>query len=400
MTRDLGTKGQSIILPMSLVRKAFVCTGAAVLAAGIGYSTLHEYVRAAAFVIQAADMEGVVSAIADVETSAVSERTLRIPWRGGELPARWYSTDATGHSPILLVPGVHAAGLDEPRLVGVARDLASVGHPVLTTELSDLKQYAITGRSTDMIEDAAVWLSKQPDLAPGGRVGMMGISFAGGLSIVAAGRSPLAGRVEFVMSFGGHGDLPRTLRYLCTGEQPDGTRRPPHDYGVAIILLGVADRVVPADQVQPLRQAILSFLEASRLDMVDKTRSQAEFARARAITEDLPEPSRTLMQHVNDRDVAKLGPVLLPHVSALGGDPELSPSRSRAPAAPVYLLHGSDDNVIPAVESELLVAELRQRGVVVHQLTTPLITHAEVDRPPSLGEMWRLVRFWGNLLDE
>jgi hypothetical protein len=133
MTRDIGTKGQSIILPMSLVRKAVVCTGAAVLAAGIGYVVLHEYVRAAAFVIQAAGMEGVVSAIADIETSAVSERTLRIPWRGGELPARWYSADNASHSPILLVPGVHAAGLDEPRLVGLARDLASVGHHVLTT---------------------------------------------------------------------------------------------------------------------------------------------------------------------------------------------------------------------------------------------------------------------------
>ena len=37
-----------------------------------------------------------------------------------------------------------------------------------------------------MIEDAALWLSPQRDLAPDGRVGMMGISFAGGLSIIAA----------------------------------------------------------------------------------------------------------------------------------------------------------------------------------------------------------------------
>ena len=71
---------------------------------------------------------------------------------------------------------------------------------------------------------------------------MMGISFAGGLSIVAAGRPALRDRVAVVLSLGGHGDLPRTLRYLCTGIQPDGERLPPHDYGVVIILLGVADR--------------------------------------------------------------------------------------------------------------------------------------------------------------
>ena len=73
------------------------------------------------------------------------------------------------------------------------------------------------------------------------------------------------------MSFGGHGDLPRTLRYLCTGIQPDGSQRPPHDYGVVIILLSVADQVVPPDQVEPLRKVILTYLEASRLDLVDKT---------------------------------------------------------------------------------------------------------------------------------
>jgi dienelactone hydrolase len=385
---------------MRHVRRVTLLVGIPIILLAAGYAALHEYIRAATFVVQAAGMNGVVAAAADLQSSPVVERDVRIRWRGGELPARWYSAGPVDHVPILLVPGVHAAGIDEPRLVGVARDLASVGHPVLTTELADLKQYAITVRSTDMIEDAAAWLVQQRDLAPDGRIGMMGISFAGGLSVVAAARPSIRDRVDLVMSFGGHGDLPRTLRYLCTGDQPDGTARPPHDYGVAIILLGVAERVVPADQVQLLRNAILTFLEASRLDMVDKSRSQAEFTRARELATALPEPSRTLMGHVNDRDVSRLGPILLPHVSAMGGNPALSPSRSEPPAAAVYLLHGADDNVIPAVESVLLARELRERNVRVHHLITPLITHAEVDRPPTLAEIWSLVRFWGNLLDE
>ena len=364
------------------------------------YQAFDEYVRAAAFVVRAAGMHGTVATITALETQSVSERDLRIPWRGGELPARWYSAANPRTLPVLLVPGVHAAGIDEPRLVGVARDLAAVGHPVLTTELADLKRYAITARSTDMIEDAAAWLAQQRDLAPSGRIGMMGISFAGGLSIVAAGRPALRDRVQFVMSFGGHGDLPRTLRYLCTGQQADGSVRPPHDYGVAIILLGLADRAVPTEQVEPLRSAILTFLEASRLDMVDKARSQAEFARARELATTLPEPARQLMGYVNDRDVKNLGPILLPHLAELGGDPSLSPSRSAPPSATVYLLHGADDNVIPAVESVLLTGELRQRSVRVEHLVTALITHAEVDRPPTAGEVWTLVRFWGKLLDE
>jgi dienelactone hydrolase len=358
------------------------------------------YLRAASFVVRAAGMQGYARAASEIHLGEFDERALTIPWRGGEVRGRVYIPRGESDRAMLLVPGVHAAGVDEPRLVQFARDLASVGHTVLTAELTDLTQYRITPRTTDMIEDAAIWLSRQPTLAPDARVGMMGISFAGGLSIVAASRPALRDRVAFVTSFGGHGDLPRTLRYLCTGIQPDGEHRPPHDYGVAIILLSVAERVVPAEQAEPLRAAILAFLEGSRLDLVDKAGSAAEFRRAHALADALPEPARTLMGYVNDRDVIRLGRLLLPHVTELGDDRTLSPARDAAPAAPVYLLHGTDDNVIPAIESSLLAETLRERGVQVHQLATPLITHAEVDRSSTAPAMWRLVSFWAALLAE
>jgi acetyl esterase/lipase len=227
---------------------------------------------------------------------------------------------------------------------------------------------------------------------------MMGISFAGGLSVVAAGRPALANHVVAVLSLGGHGDLPRTLRYLCTGIDANNQHRPPHDYGVVIILLGVADRVVPAEQVAPLREAVLSFLEASKLDLIDKAASAAEFERARVLASALPEPARTLMNYVNARDVAHLGTILLPHTTALGGDPALSPERSPSPSAPVYLLHGSGDNVIPAAETMSLARNLTERGAYVHALVTPLITHAEVDRAAGVSDAWALVGFWSDVL--
>src|SRR5262249_39929370 len=158
----------------------------------------------------------------------------------------------------------------EPRLVGLATELSASGIRIVTPDIPDLSQFAITPAITDAIEQSAGWLAGQPQFAPDGRVGMMGISFSGGLSVVAAGRPSRQGRVAYVFSFGGHGDLPRVLRYLCTGVEPAppgsgsaleqvrlkpdatdsrGTRPQadlaqaprPHDYGVAVILLGTAD---------------------------------------------------------------------------------------------------------------------------------------------------------------
>lgn len=384
---------------MARRRKAFAVL-AVPLALGAMFLASYDHIRAAAFLIQAADIAGPVGTVAEWQTVEVTESPTQIPWRGGVLSGRVYEPSDPDDVPVLLVPGVHAGGIDEPRLVQFARDIASMGRTVVTAELPDLKAYRISPRSTDMIEDAGIWLSSSSGYASGGGIGMMGISFAGGLSLVAGSRPSLRDRVAFVLSFGGHGDLPRTLRYLCTGAVSTGVGRPPHDYGVAIILLGVADQMVPAPQAQPLRDAILAFLNASHVDVWDKTEAAVEFARAGAMAEALPEPARTLMNYVNARDVKRLGPLLLPHVMELGSAEALSPSKSPAPPFPVYLLHGADDNVVPAAESELLAESLRARGAEVYRVATPLITHAEIDRSWSAGPVWELVKFWGNLLSE
>lgn len=382
-------------------RPATLVTLAALGALGIVAATVgRDYVRGASFVIEAAGIEGWPRTVVSLSAgNAYRLDSVQIPTRHASLAARVFASDGAARGAVLLVPGVHAGGIEEPRLVGFAEDLAARGFIVVTAELPDLKQYLITPRSTDMIEDAARWLSEQRNLAPDGRVGLIGISFGGGLSIVAAGRPSIRDRVAFVLSFGGHGDLPRTLRYLCTGVLADGGAHPPHDYGVVIILLGVADRMVPADQVTRLRDGIRTFLEASHVDMVDKARARTIFDRAQAMAAAMPEPSRSLMTAVNDRDVAGLGPRLLPHVEALGADPTLSPVDAPAPLAPVFLLHGADDNVIPALESTRLADHLRPH-TVVRVLLTPLITHAEVNRPADWGEIWKLVSFWTDVLDE
>ena len=226
----------------------------------------------------------------------------------------------------------------------------------------------------------------------------MGVSFAGGLSVVAAGRARIRDHVAFVMAFGGHGDLQRTLRYLCTGVQADGAMRPPHDYGLVVVLLNLAPALVPPDQVDSLRHGISLFMRASHIAMVDQAHAATVFAEGVAHEATLPEPSRALLHAVNTRDVALLGKVLLPVVEQTVLPDAVSPASSPAPRAPVFLLHGADDNVVPSIESRLLGDDLRARGVEVHELITPLITHAEVDRPPTAREVWALIRFWGAML--
>ncbi|HYO55240.1 hypothetical protein [Archangium sp.] len=357
------------------------------------------YVRGLSLVARVAGMDdGLAGRVSRWGTGPVSEEDARIPSRHGPLRARLFRPEHPRGRTVLLTPGVHADGIDEPRLVKLARALSAGGLTVITPELPDLLLYQITPREPDMLEDAALWSSAQPELAPDGRVGLMGISFAGGLSVVAAGRPSLADKVAFTFSLGGHGELSRVLAFLCTGAEPGGQHREPHDYGVAVILLNVAGQLVPPEQVEPLRAGILTFLSASHLTLRDARRAEETFARARRMQSEMPEPSATLLKYVNERDVAALGPLLLPYTKSFASDPSLSPERSPAPPSPVYLLHGTDDSVIPAIESVLLARWLEPR-TEVQLLLTPLISHAELDRRKDLADVWRLVAFWARLLD-
>jgi hypothetical protein len=380
------------------------------------------YVDSLALIARVANMPGALHTVAEWRADPyVADDIRQIPTRHGPVDVRIYRpANGASRRPVTLVPGVHMDGIREARLVGMAEDLAASGFTVLTVASPDLQRFRITPESTDIIEDAALWLAAgQGGTVPpsdDGKIGMFGISFSGGLSIVAAGRPQLRDKVNYVMALGGHGDLPRVMRYLCSGSAPampalgDGARdiagaehvtiKPPHDYGVAVVLSSLAEHVVPPEQVVPLQQGILTFLTASSLDMVDKPRAEVEFKRARDYEDTLAEPSRTYMKYVNDRAVDKLGPVLLPVVESLAGRGEhtaLSPERSPAPSAAVYLMHGAEDNVIPSVETVLLANYLRGK-TEVHAVLSALVTHAEVDRSAAAIEVWRLVTFWKSLM--
>jgi dienelactone hydrolase len=379
---------------MRLTKRSLVTVTLIAIALVLASPSLNAYLRATSFVVRAAGMHGWwADPVSGIGTGPFTWEDTTIETRAGRIRARIYRPARASRRAVLLTGGVHAKGIDEPRLMKFAGDLAIGGTPVVTAEVPDLLQYRITPALTDTIEDAAAWAAAQPTIAPDGRIGLFGISFAGGLSISAAGRPRLRDHVAFVLSLGGHGDLARVAHFLCTGKEPDGSYHKPHDYGVVIALVNLADQVVPAEQVEPLRRAIVTFLTASHLDMVDKPAAALEFAHAREQQRALPEPAATLMAYVNDRNVQALGTTLLPHVATFAKDPSLSPEIAPGVTAPVFLIHGADDNVVPPIESRLL-AERLSKQTEVHLLVTPLITHAEVDRNAGTSDVWRLIRFW------
>ena len=395
---------------MRVVRIIRWLVAAVVLAALV--LVVRPYAHGLSFVIRAADMGGTAERLARLDTVAIATRDIAIPTTRGAMRARVYEPNRSRRV-ALLTSGLHPSGIDEPRLVRLARQIAASGVTVVTPDVPELSRFEITPAITDAIEESGRWVAVDSGLAADHRVALMGISFSGGLSIVAAARPSLAGRVAYVFALGGHDDLPRVLRYLCTGREARPSPKvrlasdaggndtfvlPPHDYGVAVILLSIADRLVPTSQVERLRAGVRQYLWASALDGgVDKERAPAEFEAVRAYDRTLPEPSATLLRYVVERDVVHLGARLLPVLGSHGASPSLSVSKSPKPTAPVFLLHGLADNVVPPIESEYLADDLRGHAPV-RLLLSGLISHAEADRPAHADDVVQLAGFWGDLL--
>ena len=320
----------------------------------------------------------------------VVSRDLTIEGEQGPIRARLYfRADRPRGAGIVVAHGVHYRGIDEARLTPFARALAESGLVVLTPELAQLADYRITPASVSVIRSSVAYLASDHVHVEGDRVGLLGFSFAGGLSLVAAEAPETARRLSFVTSVGGHHDLRRVLRFLIHDEleTPTGVvHSPANEYGLVVLIYGNLEQFVPAVDLQPVRAGCKAWLQEDR-------------PRARVLAKSRTTPeANELWQLLETQHLQTLAPRLdallesqrqqLSSLSAAG--------HLKALGLPVYLLHGAHDTVIPPSETDAAGIEL---STAEHEaLVSPLIEHVEVVHQASYTDKLALVSFMAHML--
>jgi dienelactone hydrolase len=345
----------------------------------------HRHLRAASLLLRFADANA-SGFVASWGTHAIDEQDTTFPSGSGEVRARLYTPRDLPDAPgVVIVHGVHRLGIEEPRLKRFSRAVAASGVTVLTPEVREIADYHIEAASIETIGFAMKSLRAR---LGGRKVGVMGMSFAGGLALLAAADPRFAADAGAVVAIGAHHDLGRVLRFFSTNEVelPGGERHAlsAHPYGAQVLLYSHMDVVVPAADVPAARDAMQLWLW-----------EQPEAARARA--KDLSEAGRARVEELFEgkADHAAL-------IARIPRDAEsvaaVSPAGHLATLeAPVFLLHGAADNVIPASETAWLAAEVPPsllRSVVV----TPAVKHVEIQGEPTYEQQWELVRFMAGTL--
>src|SRR5215208_7489 len=118
------------------VMRAFRAVVMIVALAG-GALIARPYAHGLSFVIRAAEMQGAARRVADLDATAVSDREITIPTAPGPMRARVYQPAGGSHRAALLTSGLHVSGIDEPRLVRLARQLAGNGLTIVTPDIAE-----------------------------------------------------------------------------------------------------------------------------------------------------------------------------------------------------------------------------------------------------------------------
>jgi len=304
-------------------------------------------------------------------------------------------------TPLLFVPGLVPEGKDDPRVAPFAGLLARVGFTVVVPDLPSFRTLRAHPDNLQELRAALAAVCARPDLAPRGRAGVFGVSYAGGVAVLAALDPSLGARIPFVASVGGYADLDTTLRYLATGRQFDRGRMRevrPDAYGRLVFLKTFEEFLgSPQDRqtLEAMAERRIADPEATLDDLAPSLGSEARVLYdlfERATPDEVPSL------------IARLPAGLRRCMD------ELSPARRSFAGlrSRLYLVHARDDGTFPVTESRRIAA-LARPHVRVRLAVLDALQHVEPEPwrrdvrgflTRDVPEAARLAAWWYALLGE
>lgn len=322
--------------------------------------------------------------VGDAVAHSISTEELTLNIESGAIRSRMYLPEDKPNAPALIVlHGVHHLGIDEPRLEAFAAAMASSGIRVLTPELPDIKDYHVDSTSVKTIGESVQWFARKT----GAPVGVMGLSFSGGLALVAAADPLYKPDFKFVFAVGSQDSMGRVAQYYRTNEDdlPNGTKEllPAHEYGPLVLEYEYVEDFVPPVDIAPIRAVLRAHLyedkaaeQAASLKLDDRQKKEALELMDATSTK-----TRTLIANANSK-----------HAAEMAG---LSPrGKLKTMTTPVYLLHGQADNIIPSAETLWMASELPSETLQA-MLVSPVISHIDFEGArPGAWDEWKLLHFF------
>jgi pimeloyl-ACP methyl ester carboxylesterase len=269
----------------------------------------------------------------------------------------------------VLVHGVTGRATDDPSLVQLARSLASIGYACVTPPLSALAQFRHSLSDVDAIANGIVrarQLSNQ-------KVGVLGFSYGASFALCAAAHPLAREHCSGLLGFGAYYELSAALEHQrkLLIANPD----PSHDdadlaFLRYTLIACYREQVGLTEEAwHELFRTLLRF--TSKTPIEEKRAPLLKYARNVDFV--------NLMERYQTQEIPAM----------------LSPKASLHDVlCPVGLLHDPNDRFVPSTEVERIreALDIRPQVKKTQVLTTPMLSHVQVDPRKNLGDLPGLVR--------
>ncbi|MBM3567881.1 MAG: alpha/beta hydrolase [Alphaproteobacteria bacterium] len=282
-----------------------------------------------------------------------------------------YRPPGTPRGAILLMPGLHTSGRDEPHLTKMATALARRGFLVVVPDLVNFRTLRALPEDVATVRAEALRLASEA--GPGRGVGMAAISYAAGPALLAALDPELGARLDFVFALGAYYDLEAVIGHFTAG--PNELR------GKWYFALANSHRLPPAD--------------GERLVAAARRRLADAGAPIHDLAAGLGTEGRSVLALLDNRDprqtaerIAALPDALKSDLAALTlAGKDLSRLRPR-----LILVHGRDDPIVPTEESVKLAAAVPLGQARLELIQSLVHVEPGPGAPLDLWRLWRAAR--------
>jgi pimeloyl-ACP methyl ester carboxylesterase len=289
-------------------------------------------------------------------TPAPSRMAIGYRHAAGPATADLYRSSAPPSGAVVVVPGLTSDGKDDPRLVAFAASLARGRFLVLVPDIPNTRALKVSAADSVFIADAIEELAQRSGAGAEHSVGLVAISYAVGPALLAASRPPAGRHVGFIVSIGGYYDIEAAIAFVTTGyyRLPDGSwqHATPNEWGKWIFLRSNADRVTAQSDRDHLLRIADRKLANAAAEIADLVAPLGPEGRAiyELIANHDPERVSAL--------VARLPEAIRRELRRL----DLKSQDLRQLTAPLIIVHGRDDTVIPYSESVKLAEAVGARA--------------------------------------
>lgn len=314
--------------------------------------------------------------------SLARRKSLALNLRKKRFAADFYEPRKTATDTIVFLHGMSPLGISDPRQMKAAAALAAAGFRVICPEIPDIRNLQVTGESIEVFIGLVESICDNADLCSNGRVALFAPSFSGAICLKAAADPRIAGRISAICTLGAFSRIERSLHYLMHTDDADA-------YARLIILANFLPRLKIG---KGLKRYYLAAAHDNWNGTASRNENLAGFSptnMALAEMKRLTAGQRRILQKIeNDKPFRReLGTQLLTVMSDTLAAYNVAEVAAEV-RAPVFLLHGESDDVIPARESTELYPLMQRARLVV----SPFIGHADTAVSlKQLPDVWRLV---------